>query len=101
MMWLMIWLSAVIIYIDAIRRGIFRIRGERGLLNLSPTGWFYCVLLFWLVGFPLYLVHSGRIETKCRQTRESMRGHTTSFFVAFMNILLTFLVIVLMPGFVE
>ena len=81
LLWILVYLSAVFVYFDAISKGIFKIKGERALWNLSPTGWFYCVLLFWIIGFPLYLTHRKKIAEKCKQTS----GNTTSLVVALMN----------------
>lgn len=59
--WLIVITTAIWVGFDAKAIGVKK--GQmKGLTDLSPTGWFFSVLLLWIIGFPLYL--SKRSEYK-------------------------------------
>jgi hypothetical protein len=35
----------------------------KGLAGMGPAGWFFCCLLLWIVGFPLYLAKRSEIKS--------------------------------------
>ena len=47
--------SVIWVAIDASRLG-FDKRDLTGVAAMGPVGWTLCVLLIWIVGFPMYLV---------------------------------------------
>lgn len=58
-------LAAVYVYLDAKKRGIGPVSGEKqelGSLNTwSPGTWAILTLLFWIIFFPLYLIKRDAI----------------------------------------
>jgi len=53
--------SSIWVVVDAKSIGVKR--GQiKGIANMGPWGWFVACLLFWILGFPLYL--SKRSEFK-------------------------------------
>jgi hypothetical protein len=59
--WLVIIGTSIWVAIDAsnigARRGLIR-----GLGNMGPAGWFFCCLLLWIIGFPVYLAKRSEIK---------------------------------------
>ena len=46
-----------------------------GLLDMGPVAWFFCCLLFWIVGFPAYLLTRPRYVAAARQLQFGQVGH--------------------------
>jgi hypothetical protein len=59
--WLVIIGTSIWVAIDAsnigARRGLVK-----GLANMGPAGWFFCCLLLWIIGFPVYLAKRSEIK---------------------------------------
>ncbi len=59
--WLFVIGCAIWVYADAkalgARKGLIP-----GFLDLGPVGWSLCTLLFWILGFPLYLAQRDKIR---------------------------------------
>lgn len=53
--------SAVWVAIDSSRLGYDK-RDLTGIAAMGPVGWTLCVLLIWIVGFPLYLVKRPHLK---------------------------------------
>jgi hypothetical protein len=70
--WLFVIGSAIWVYVDAksigARKGLIP-----GFLDLGPVGWALCTLLFWILGFPLYLTQRGSIKQAARQRTNPQR----------------------------
>lgn len=60
-MWVIVIVSAVWVLFDAknigVRKGLIP-----GMGNIGPWGWFFVTLLFWIVGFPMYLYYRGKFK---------------------------------------
>jgi hypothetical protein len=59
--WLVIIGTSIWVAIDAsnigARKGLLK-----GLANMGPAGWFFCCLILWIVGFPVYLAKRAEIR---------------------------------------
>lgn len=59
--WLVIIGTSIWVAIDAsnigARKGLVK-----GVANMGPAGWFFCSLLIWIVGFPVYLAKRSEIK---------------------------------------
>lgn len=68
--WLILIGCAIWVYVDAksigARKGL-----TPGFLDLGPVAWSLATLLLWLLAFPLYLAHRGKIKDAA--ARESTR----------------------------
>lgn len=51
---LVVFVTAIWVLIDAKKIGV-RKGLVTGFANMSPWGWFFGCVFFWVVGFPLYL----------------------------------------------
>ena len=59
--------SAIFVAVDA--AGIGARKGlVDGMADMGPAGWFFSVLLLWLVAFPLYLAKRGEIKMNARMS---------------------------------
>ena len=58
--------SAVWVYLDASKHKIGKIRGSKGMLNMSAGAWGIVTLLLWIVGFPAYLIARRRLIAKAQ-----------------------------------
>ncbi|NOR69985.1 MAG: hypothetical protein GQ532_09895 [Methylomarinum sp.] len=63
-MWFfIIVVSAIWVFFDAksigVKKGLVS-----GLGNMNPVGWFFAVLLLWIVGFPAYLFYRGKFKAE-------------------------------------
>lgn len=65
--WLVIIGTSIWVAIDAsnigARRGLIK-----GLGNMGPAGWFFCCLLIWIIGFPVYLAKRSEIKAAADST---------------------------------
>ena len=53
--------TSICVYADA--RALGAKRGRlKGLLDMGPAGWFWVTLLFWIIGFPAWLVTRGKYK---------------------------------------
>jgi len=61
LVWLVVIGTAIWVYFDAnaigVRKGLIT-----GLGNMGPGGWAAATLLFWIIGFPLYLAKRGQLK---------------------------------------
>ena len=59
--WLVIIGTSIWVAIDAsnigARKGLVK-----GVAHMGPAGWFFCSLLIWIVGFPVYLAKRSEIK---------------------------------------
>jgi hypothetical protein len=66
--WLVIIGTSIWVAIDAsnigARRGLIK-----GLGNMGPAGWFFCCLLIWIIGFPVYLAKRSEIKAAADSTK--------------------------------
>ncbi len=59
--WFLIIGSSIWVVVDAKSIGVKR--GQiKGLGNMGPWGWFFACLLFWILGFPLYLTKRNQFK---------------------------------------
>ena len=58
--------SAVWVYLDASKHKIGKIRGSKGMLNMSAGAWGIVTLLLWIVCFPAYLIARRRLIAKAQ-----------------------------------
>ncbi|WP_051309007.1 hypothetical protein [Desulfogranum japonicum] len=58
---LMVIGCAIWVYYDATTLGIKR-GNTSGFFNLGPLGWAVCVLMIWIIAFPLYLFKRGDLK---------------------------------------
>lgn len=74
--WLFVIGCAIWVYADAksigARKGL-----NPGFLDLGPVGWALCTLLFWILGFPLYLAQRSSIKEAIRQRTSPQRYQTS------------------------
>lgn len=64
--------TAIWVYFDAQSIGVEKGR-LKGLADMGPVGWFFACLLFWIIGFPLYLAKRSeykRIKASHNQAEE-------------------------------
>ena len=52
--------TSIWVAIDASRIGA-RKGLVKGLADIGPAGWFFCCLLIWIIGFPVYLAKRSQI----------------------------------------
>jgi ssDNA-binding Zn-finger/Zn-ribbon topoisomerase 1 len=57
-MWLIVIGTSIWVWVDAAQIGVKK-EWSPGLFGLNPGGWFLTCLLFWIIGFPVYLVKRG------------------------------------------
>ena len=74
LIYLPILASAVWVAIDSSRLG-FEKRDLTGIAAMGPVGWTLCVLLIWIVGFPLYLVKRNHLKAMGQWRRQVGPGH--------------------------
>jgi hypothetical protein len=59
--WLLVIVTSIWVAVDAsnigARRGLIK-----GLGDMGPAGWFFCCLLVWIVGVPVYLAKRSEIK---------------------------------------
>ena len=60
LVWLVVIGSAIWVAADASRLGVSRGCLGGGMFDMGPAGWFFAVLLLWIVGLPAYLVTRDR-----------------------------------------
>jgi hypothetical protein len=60
-------INAIWVYLDATKRNIGRVPGEKGLLNMSAGSWAFGTFLLWIIIFPLYVFKRPKLEKKARQ----------------------------------
>jgi len=68
--------SSIWVGIDASRLGAKRGTLDGGFFDMGPLGWFFGVLLFWIVGFPAYIAKRPKYVARSRSqptTAESLR----------------------------
>lgn len=41
----------------------------KGLADMGPVGWFFAMLLLWIVAFPLYLANRARIREAAARSK--------------------------------
>jgi len=58
--------SAVWVYLDATKHKIGKIRGSKGMLNMSAGAWGVVTLGLWIIGFPAYLIARNGLITKAK-----------------------------------
>jgi len=58
--------SAVWVYLDATKHKIGKIRGSKGMLNMSAGAWGVVTLGLWIIGFPTYLIARNGLITKAK-----------------------------------
>lgn len=60
-MWLAVLATAIWVLIDAKNIGV-----KKGLVSgigdIGPWGWFFVILLLWIVGFPMYLYYRAKYK---------------------------------------
>jgi hypothetical protein len=61
-----IWVAIDASHIGA-RKGLIR-----GLGNMGPAGWFFCCLLLWIIGFPVYLAKRSEIKAAAAASNVSV-----------------------------
>jgi|HubBroStandDraft_1064217.scaffolds.fasta_scaffold23826_2 hypothetical protein len=61
-------LSAIAVAADASHIGAHK-GLITGLGNMAPSGWFFAVLLLWIIALPLYLTERPRIRAATRVPR--------------------------------
>jgi len=59
--------SALWVYWDATRLRIGRIKGRKGLSNMSAEAWALVTLLLWIVGFPAYLLKRNTLRAQAEE----------------------------------
>lgn len=58
---IVIFVSSLWVFFDARKIGVKK--GQiPGLADMGPGGWFFVCLLFWIIGFPLYIVKRGEFQ---------------------------------------
>lgn len=70
----LIALSAVWVYLDATSTGIGKVPGAKSLFNISAGAWATLTLLFWIVGFPAYLMKRRALIERAKQTPVEISG---------------------------
>lgn len=60
---LVVVLSSIWVYYDATSNKIGKIKGIKGMFNMSAGGWCLVTLLLWIVGFPSYLIKRKALTT--------------------------------------
>ena len=50
-------------FADAWKSGIYRIRGKKAFLNISPMAWGIAMALLFMVTYPAYLLNRNRLRT--------------------------------------
>lgn len=76
LVWLIIIGTSIWVAIDAsnigARKGLVK-----GVANMGPAGWFFCCLLIWIIGFPVYLAKRPEIKTAAATSKvvPSMPGY--------------------------
>ncbi|GAB3249138.1 hypothetical protein [Kineosporia babensis] len=63
--------TAVWAGIDSSRLGARRGRLGGGFLDMGPAAWFFALFLFWIIGFPCYLVARTRLVEVQRQEQSA------------------------------
>lgn len=58
--------SVVWVYVDATRHKIGKIPNEKGLLNISAGAWAVCMMFFWVIVFPVYLINRTSLVENAR-----------------------------------
>ena len=57
-------LAGVFTFIDAWKAGIYKNKGVKSFLNISPMGWGIAMEAFIIVSYPLYLINRNKLKTK-------------------------------------
>lgn len=85
--------TSIWVLLDATNIGVKR--GQlKGLADMGAIGWFFACLLMWIIGFPLYLMKRDNFA------RLNRRQNTNGIGVFLMSIFTTFIMYVLMMGFI-
>lgn len=66
--------SAVWVAVDSSRLGYDK-RDLAGIAAMGPVGWTLCVLLIWIVGFPMYLVKRPQLKAMGEWRRQVGPAH--------------------------
>jgi hypothetical protein len=61
LIWLLIIGTSIWVVFDANSIGV-KSGQIKGIGSMGPWGWFFACLLFWIVGFPLYLAKRGEFK---------------------------------------
>ncbi len=64
--WLLVIGSAIWVAIDASNLGVKRGCLGGGVLDMGVAGWFFSLLLIWIVGFPAYLAQRSKYVARAR-----------------------------------
>lgn len=79
LMFILILVSMFWVLIDAKKLGVKkgRVKGMSSLFDMGPGGWFATTLLFWVVGFPMYLYYRG--DYKLAAAKDKNLVHSPTF----------------------
>ncbi len=77
LMYAIIFGTAICVLIDAknieVKKGLVS-----GFGNMGPWAWFFAVLLFWIVGFPVYLYYRGKYKLAIAATSAPVNSLPTN-----------------------
>jgi len=58
---LIVAVTSIWVFFDAKKIGVKK-GAMKGICNMSPGGWFIVCLLFWIIGFPMYLIKRPELK---------------------------------------
>lgn len=82
--WLVVAATSAWTYLDASGHRVGRVEGDASFANMSAGAWGFCVLGFWIVGFPAYLFNRRRLIERARKhpRESSYRGFKAAALAA-------------------
>jgi hypothetical protein len=70
--------SAIWVAFDASHLGVKPHCLGGGLADMGPVGWFFCVLLLWIIGFPVYLATRPKYAMRKGSGQAGSLGHVAT-----------------------
>ena len=91
-MWIVVTVSALIVYYDASKNKIGSIPGEKGFTNADAGIWATTTLLLWIIAFPIYLLNRSQLIEKAKlNPREPSKWRNVIFVILSIFVLFSFI----------
>ncbi|MCE2927776.1 MAG: hypothetical protein LW823_09085 [Rickettsiales bacterium] len=90
---LLLMVSPVLVYLDAIKHRIGKIPADKSLFNMKAGGWAAGVLIFAILFLPAYLIKRGALISKARISPVEVSKEQkikSLVIIIFFSLLLTF-----------
>jgi len=78
LLWIVVIGSAIWVGFDAQQLGVKAGALGGGMADIGPTGWFFVVLLLWIIGFPAYLATRPKYVALAHGTSVAVGGAVQS-----------------------